>query len=97
VEFKREAHRLFQEMLVRSEEQVMRVLLSPRLMVRVEGRPAASTSTAAPVGASSTTSTRPAAKSPSATKPQTRVGRNDPCPCGSGKKYKHCCGKKERG
>ena len=23
----------------------------------------------------------------------TKVGRNDPCPCGSGKKYKHCCGK----
>ncbi len=22
-----------------------------------------------------------------------RVGRNDPCPCGSGKKYKLCCGK----
>lgn len=22
-----------------------------------------------------------------------RLGRNDPCPCGSGKKYKHCCGK----
>jgi len=22
-----------------------------------------------------------------------KVGRNDPCPCGSGKKYKHCCGK----
>jgi preprotein translocase subunit SecA len=22
-----------------------------------------------------------------------RAGRNDPCPCGSGKKYKHCCGK----
>jgi preprotein translocase subunit SecA len=21
-----------------------------------------------------------------------RVGRNDPCPCGSGKKYKKCCG-----
>ena len=21
------------------------------------------------------------------------VGRNDPCPCGSGKKYKNCCGK----
>ncbi len=21
------------------------------------------------------------------------IGRNDPCPCGSGKKYKHCCGK----
>jgi uncharacterized protein len=23
---------------------------------------------------------------------RTKVGRNDPCPCGSGKKYKHCCG-----
>jgi preprotein translocase subunit SecA len=23
----------------------------------------------------------------------TKVGRNDPCPCGSGKKYKHCHGK----
>ncbi|MGI5088557.1 hypothetical protein HH006_13215, partial [Treponema denticola] len=22
-----------------------------------------------------------------------KVGRNDPCPCGSGKKYKYCCGK----
>jgi uncharacterized protein YecA (UPF0149 family) len=21
----------------------------------------------------------------------TRIGRNDPCPCGSGKKFKHCC------
>lgn len=25
--------------------------------------------------------------------PTTKVGRNDPCPCGSGKKYKHCCGR----
>lgn len=24
---------------------------------------------------------------------QAKVGRNDPCPCGSGKKYKNCCGK----
>ena len=23
---------------------------------------------------------------------RTKVGRNDPCPCGSGKKYKKCCG-----
>jgi preprotein translocase subunit SecA len=26
-----------------------------------------------------------------------KVGRNDPCPCGSGKKYKQCCGKAEAG
>jgi uncharacterized protein YchJ len=24
--------------------------------------------------------------------PRAKVGRNDPCPCGSGKKYKKCCG-----
>ncbi|MFR6395306.1 MAG: SEC-C metal-binding domain-containing protein [Oscillospiraceae bacterium] len=22
-----------------------------------------------------------------------KIGRNDPCPCGSGKKYKNCCGR----
>ena len=26
-------------------------------------------------------------------KKEKKVGRNDPCPCGSGKKYKHCCGR----
>ena len=24
-----------------------------------------------------------------------KIGRNDPCPCGSGKKYKKCCGRNE--
>ena len=24
-----------------------------------------------------------------------KIGRNDPCPCGSGKKYKKCCGKEQ--
>ena len=28
---------------------------------------------------------------------QPKVGRNDPCPCSSGKKYKHCCMKKDQG
>lgn len=28
-------------------------------------------------------------------KKEKKVGRNEPCPCGSGKKYKHCCGKDE--
>jgi preprotein translocase subunit SecA len=26
-----------------------------------------------------------------------KVGRNDPCPCGSGKKYKNCCMRKDKG
>jgi hypothetical protein len=25
--------------------------------------------------------------------PERKIGRNDPCPCGSGRKYKHCCGR----
>ncbi len=34
------------------------------------------------------------AKAPKATQAvSNKVGRNDPCPCGSGKKYKNCCGK----
>ena len=33
------------------------------------------------------------AKEPLPPRALRKVGRNDPCPCGSGKKYKHCCGK----
>ncbi len=29
---------------------------------------------------------------PEAAKAQVKSGRNEPCPCGSGKKYKRCCG-----
>ena len=32
---------------------------------------------------------------PSPVKAGPKVGRNDPCPCGSGKKYKNCCGKEQ--
>ena len=32
-------------------------------------------------------------RQPKRVKPSERVGRNDPCPCGSGLKYKNCCGK----
>jgi SEC-C motif-containing protein len=36
--------------------------------------------------------TRPVRQGPAPVKSaQTKVGRNDPCPCGSGKKYKRCC------
>jgi uncharacterized protein YecA (UPF0149 family) len=31
---------------------------------------------------------------PAKPRSQPKIGRNDPCPCGSGRKYKHCCGKK---
>jgi uncharacterized protein YecA (UPF0149 family) len=31
-------------------------------------------------------------KGPTVRRQGKKVGRNDPCPCGSGKKYKQCCG-----
>ena len=36
-------------------------------------------------------------RQPRRVKPSQKVGRNDPCPCGSGKKYKNCCMLKENG
>ena len=33
------------------------------------------------------------AKKPQPARATQKIGRNDPCPCGSGKKYKHCHGK----
>jgi SEC-C motif-containing protein len=35
--------------------------------------------------------TRPTRQGPAPAKAAAKVGRNDPCPCGSGKKYKQCC------
>ena len=34
-------------------------------------------------------------RQPRRVKPSEKIGRNDPCPCGSGKKYKNCCMNKE--
>ncbi|MEK7817896.1 MAG: SEC-C metal-binding domain-containing protein, partial [Actinomycetota bacterium] len=44
---------------------------------------------AAPVAATAGSAAAPAAATP---RKVDKVGRNDPCPCGSGKKYKKCCG-----
>ncbi len=35
--------------------------------------------------------TRAVREGPAPVRQAAKVGRNDPCPCGSGKKYKHCC------
>ena len=36
---------------------------------------------------------RPHAKQMTVKRNGRKIGRNEPCPCGSGKKYKHCCGR----
>jgi uncharacterized protein YecA (UPF0149 family) len=40
-------------------------------------------------------SSKPMAAMPQPTRGSSTVGRNDPCPCGSGKKFKKCCGRNE--
>jgi preprotein translocase subunit SecA len=57
--------------------------------------PASATAPAAvrrALGAPSASGTAAAARGKTVVRTDKKVGRNDPCPCGSGKKYKHCCG-----
>jgi preprotein translocase subunit SecA len=97
VAFKRESFTLFQEMLTRAAETTCKSLLNPRLTLSGEAPPPTSHERELqyvhPSGASSNISST--APQPAQTSPARSVkepGRNDPCPCGSGKKYKKCCG-----
>ena len=86
VEYKREGYDMFEEMVRLIQEDTLR-----RLYFAVLARPVLERrQVAQPVAAShGEAEARPAAAKKSAAK----VGRNDPCPCGSGKKYKNCCGR----
>ncbi len=101
LEFKRESFQLFQELLGRIEEQIISYLIKPHLKIVAAqpGRPA-HIERVASLSYRHDEITATAGNSPSE-KPkaqprrvQQKVGRNDPCPCGSGKKYKQCCMKK---
>jgi len=97
VAFKRESFVLFQEMLGRTAEKIVRILLNPRLTVKPAGslkREQRKISYLHLEGGS------PAPMPEKATprrpvKVGKKPGRNDPCPCGSGKKYKNCCGRNQ--
>jgi len=88
VEFKREAYILFQKLLADIQRGVAQMIYKVTLVKEQESSVYENKS---PVynleGASSTTT------STSSSFKKKKVGRNDPCPCGSGKKYKKCCGR----
>jgi len=97
VAFKRESFVLFQEMLTRAAEKTCKSLLNPRLTISTGQAPKRPdrklqyvhpSSAAANVSSTATPRGSTAAQARVDKKP----GRNDPCPCGSGKKYKKCCG-----
>ncbi len=96
VVFKRESYILFQEMLARTTQKIVSSLLNPRLTIQGEEEPQPKRKMlyvhTDSSGSSTTTSTAPQGKK-KPTKAKKTPGRNDPCPCGSGKKYKNCCGK----
>ncbi|MDF1524411.1 MAG: SEC-C metal-binding domain-containing protein, partial [Trueperaceae bacterium] len=100
-EYAFEAFNLFEEMKGNIRLNVAKLLFRVQVQTdqRLERRPAARPVTldaGGGVSALAAAAGRPAAAGATKTAPITvdaKVGRNDPCPCGSGKKYKHCHGR----
>jgi len=102
-EFKREGYRMFDEMLATIEDRVTDIIFKVHLEAGARARNVWNVSQTShdEVGQFAMAERqRAAAQAPQGDvkvkqiKLDTpKVGRNDPCPCGSGKKYKKCCGK----
>ncbi len=90
VEYKLEGFEMFDEMIRLIQEDTTR-----RLFFSVPSRQATERRQVAQPTSESHGGGQPAAKTPA--KSDKKVGRNDPCPCGSGKKYKNCCGRTTEG
>ena len=87
-EYKREAFDLFQDMVERVKTQVVEWLFKVQLVSEsAMERRSPWTDAVESHGEASRVAPRSAPRTASGQK----VGRNDPCPCGSGKKYKKCC------
>ena len=84
-EYKREAFHMFELMLDKMRRTVTMALSHVEVRPPEEQQQAAAQQAAAQQAAQRQAAQRQAA-------PTGKVGRNDPCPCGSGKKYKHCHG-----
>ena len=91
VEYKNEGYEMFQAMIQGIRDETVRRMFLVRLRSQQEvkrERVAKETGTGAAVNA--------IVKKQPVRKAATKVGPNDPCPCGSGKKYKKCCMQKEK-
>jgi preprotein translocase subunit SecA len=99
-EYKREAFALFGQLLDSVKNDVTRTLMTVRLQSPEQVSEAAAALESRAEAISNVTYTAPTETGevqqfvdPQTVAPEVpRVGRNDPCPCGSGKKYKHCHG-----
>ena len=94
VAYKREGFAMFDEMISNIREKTCTILLNIKVrpaVVQPQPQPQPMDLVASTGGKPQQKKARPQATVRHANK----VGRNDPCPCGSGKKYKNCCGKNE--
>ena len=85
IEFKFEGYNMFEEMIANIREETLRHLFRVTL-----GKPVQQTQQAVPQQA-----ILDGEQEKKPVKSGEKVGRNDLCPCGSGKKYKKCCGAAE--
>ncbi|MDO9575069.1 MAG: SEC-C metal-binding domain-containing protein, partial [bacterium] len=95
IEYKRESFELFEEVLDGIDRDTVRYLYGLRLVKREEAE--RTTAYKPGVAATAQAASDTSRDEKTLQKPRTfkregkKVGRNDPCPCGSGRKYKNCC------
>ena len=87
LEYKFEGFDMFEEMVAGIQEDALTMLLHINVQKAPERRALATPTRESRGGEEQ----EPQKKTP--VKADKTVGRNEPCPCGSGKKYKNCCGK----
>lgn len=100
VEYKKETKMLFDSMIDRIDEEACRILFNIRFVKQEEQPPPPPIhpKRRVPVTFTKANASALAAGEEASAKPKTvvhtqpKVGRNENCPCGSGKKYKKCCG-----
>ena len=92
VEYKFQSFDMFEEMNRAIQQDALRYVFTVRVQrgQKVERRKVTSDGEAKLEGAPQEES-----RGSVSVRKTVKVGRNDPCPCGSGKKYKNCCGKNE--
>ena len=84
VEYKREGFEMFETMINTIREEIVRRLFLVQLRPQTELKREKVAQVTGEGAGDKTVKRRPVVK-------KAKVGRNDPCPCGSGKKYKNCC------
>ncbi|MBQ6706108.1 MAG: preprotein translocase subunit SecA [Clostridia bacterium] len=88
VMYRLEGFDMFDQMVDAIREDTARMMLTIRPREQEPRRTAVMQATAAAVGGDDSVKKQPVRKTAA-----DKVGRNDPCPCGSGLKYKKCCGR----